>query len=151
MTPAPEVTRPSAWLAFRQSVVHFDTAKMNPWIGLRNAIGVALPLFAGVTLHSPAAGVGAALGALNVAFRDSDAPYLQRSRHMLLASVLMGIAVFAGSVSGRDPVVAVLVVTFLMALSASWTLERTLAGFPTRLPPGGRSPPASRASGTQAG
>jgi len=109
MTPAPEVTRPSAWLAFRQSVVHFDTAKMNPWIGLRNAIGVALPLFAGVTLHSPAAGVGAALGALNVAFRDSDAPYLQRSRHMLLASVLMGIAVFAGSVSGRDPVVAVLV------------------------------------------
>ena len=27
MTPAPEATRPSAWLAFRQSVVHFDTAK----------------------------------------------------------------------------------------------------------------------------
>ena len=109
MTPAPEATRPSAWLAFRQSVVHFDTAKMNPWLSLRNAIGVALPLFAGMALHSLAGGVGAALGALNVAFRDSDAPYLQRARHMLLTSVLMGIAVFAGSVSGHNPALAVVV------------------------------------------
>ena len=109
MTPAPEATRPSPWLAFRHSVVHFDTAKMNPWLGLRNALGVALPLFAGVALHSLSGGVVAALGALNVAFRDSDAPYLQRARHMLLASVLMGIAVFAGSVSGRYPALAVLI------------------------------------------
>lgn len=62
MTPAPEAPRPSAWLAFRQSVIHFDTAKMNPWLGLRNALGVALPLFAGVALHSLSAGVVAALG-----------------------------------------------------------------------------------------
>ena len=109
MTPAPEATRPNAWLAFRQSVVHFDTAKMNPWIGLRNAIGVALPLFLGMALHSLSVGVVGALGALNVAFRDSDAPYLQRARHMLLCSVLVGIAVFAGSVSGRYPIFAVLV------------------------------------------
>lgn len=109
MTPSPEATRPSAWLAFRQSVVHFDTAKMNPWIGLRNALGVALPLFAGVALHSLSVGVVAAMGALNVAFRDSDAPYLPRARHMLLCSVLVGIAVFAGSVSGRYPALAVLV------------------------------------------
>ena len=115
MTPAPEATRPSAWLAFRQSVVHFDTAKMNVWIGVRNALGVALPLFAGVAFHSLSGGVVAALGALNVAFRDSDAPYLQRARHMLLTSVLMGIAVFAGSVSGRDPALAVLV-------AGSWAL-----------------------------
>ena len=90
MTPAPEATRPTASLAFRQSVVHFDTAKMNPWIGLRNALGVALPLFAGMALHSLSVGVGQRLGALNVAFRDSDAPYLQRARHMLLCSLLMG-------------------------------------------------------------
>ncbi len=109
MTPVPEATRPSAWLAFRQSVVHFDTAKMNPWLGLRNALGVALPLAAGIALHSQPAGVSAALGALNVAFRDSAAPYLQRARHMLLCSVMMGIAAFAGSVSGRDPALAVLV------------------------------------------
>jgi hypothetical protein len=109
MTPSPEAARPSAWLAFRQSVVHFDTAKINPWIGARNALGVAAPLFAGVALHSLSGGVVAALGALNVAFRDSDGPYLQRARHLLLASVLMGIAVFAGSVSGRDPMFAVLV------------------------------------------
>ena len=126
MTPAPEVTRPNAWLAFRQSVVQFDTAKMNPWIGLRNALGVALPLFAGVALRSLSAGVLAAMGALYVAFRDSDDPYLPRARHMLRASVLMGIAVFAGSVSGRDPVLAVfvaggwaLVAGLLIALSIS--------------------------------
>ena len=126
MTPAPEATRANAWLAFRQSVVHFDTAKMNPWIGLRNALGVALPLFAGLALHSLSGGVGAALGALNVAFRDSDAPYLPRARHMLLTSVLMGIAVFAGSVSGHYPALAVivaggwaLVAGMLIALSVS--------------------------------
>ena len=62
-----------------------------------------------MALHFPSAGVGAALGALNVAFRDSDAPYLQRARHMLLTSVLMGIAVFAGSVSGRYPALSVIV------------------------------------------
>ena len=64
MSPAPEAVRPSAWLAFRQSVVHFDAPKMNPWIGLRNSLGVALPLFTGVALHSLPAGVVAALGAL---------------------------------------------------------------------------------------
>src|SRR6185312_11185347 len=115
MTPAPEATRPSAWLAFRQSVLHFDTAKMNPWIGLRNALGMALPLFGGIALHSLAGGVGAALGALNVAFRDSDAPYLQRARHMLLTSVLTGIAVFAGSVGGSYPPLAVI-------LAGAWAL-----------------------------
>ncbi|MEO8052422.1 MAG: hypothetical protein ABI833_18585, partial [Acidobacteriota bacterium] len=99
---------------------------MNPWLGLRNALSVAPLLFAGVAFHSPSAAVGAALGALNVGFRDSDAPYLQRARHMLLTSVLMGIAVFAGSVSGRYPVLSVivaggwtLVAGMLIALSAS--------------------------------
>jgi uncharacterized membrane protein YccC len=126
MTPVAEATRPNAWLAFRQSVVHFDTAKMNPWLGLRNAIGVALPLFAGVALHSLSSGVVAALGAFYVAFRDSDDPYLPRARHMLLCSVLMGVAVFAGSVSGRNPALAVivaggwaLVAGMLIALSIS--------------------------------
>ncbi len=109
MTPAAEGARPSAWLAFRQSVLHFDSAKMNPWLGLRSAIGVALPLFAGAVFHSVPNGVVASLGAFNVAFRDSDAPYLPRARHMLRASFLVGIAVFAGSVSGHDPVLAVAV------------------------------------------
>jgi len=126
MTPAPEATRPNAWLAFRQSVVHFDAAKMNPWLGLRNTLGVALPLFAGIALHSLSGGVVAAMGALYVAFRDSDDPYPQRARHMLLTSALMGFAVFCGSVSGRHPAVAVavasgwaLVAGMLIALSAS--------------------------------
>ncbi len=126
MTPSPEAAHPSAWLAFRQSVVHFDTAKMNPWIAARNALGVALPLFAGIALHSLSGGVVGALGALNVAYRDSDAPYIQRGRHMLLCSFLSGIAVFAGSVSGRSPALAVfvagawaLVAGMMIALSAA--------------------------------
>ena len=72
MTPAPEATRPSAWLAFRQSVIHFDTTQMNPWLGMRNALGVALPLFAGVALHSLSSGVGAALGAQYVAIERAS-------------------------------------------------------------------------------
>jgi hypothetical protein len=51
MTPAPEASRPSAWRAFLQSVLHFDATKLNPWLGARNALGVALPLFAGMALQ----------------------------------------------------------------------------------------------------
>ncbi len=48
-------------------------------------------------------------GALNVAFSDSDAPYRERARQMLLGSLVAGISVFAGSLSGGNHVVAVLV------------------------------------------
>jgi uncharacterized membrane protein YccC len=46
-------------------------------------------------------------GALNVSFRDSAAPYAQRARLMLAASMIAGIAVFAGGISGGNAWTAV--------------------------------------------
>ncbi len=102
-----ETSRPSAWQAFWQSVIRFQADKITPWLALRNTIGIAAPLLIGAASGSVAAGLIVSTGALNVAFRDSEAPYPDRARHMLAASVLAGLAVFAGSVNGRTPVVAV--------------------------------------------
>lgn len=100
---------PPAWAAFWHSVVRFQTENVNPRLGLRNAIGMALPLAAGVALSYPGGGLVMSTGAVNVAFRDSDGPYGQRAREMFAASVLVGVAVFAGTVSGGHPIIAVMV------------------------------------------
>ena len=98
---------PNAWASFWQTVIRYDAAKVTPWLALRNAIGVALPLVAGVAADQLSAGLVAGTGALNVAFSDSQEPYRQRARRMLAASVLVGFAVFAGALCGRSPVIAV--------------------------------------------
>jgi uncharacterized membrane protein YccC len=103
-----EPTRPSAWQAFWQNVIRFQIAKINPWMALRNTIGVTAPLVVGAASGSLPAGLIVCTGALNVAFRDSEAPYADRARHMLLASFAAGLSVFAGSISARNPVLAVL-------------------------------------------
>jgi uncharacterized membrane protein YccC len=99
----------NAWASLWQNVVRFQADKVNLWLGLRNSLGVALPLAAGATFGSISGGLIMCTGALNVAFSDSDAPYRERARQMLLGSVVAGISVFAGSLSGDNRVVAVLV------------------------------------------
>src|SRR5450755_2159614 len=47
----PAIPHPNAWAAFWRTLVHFDHAKLNPWMGLRNAIAVALPLCLGEIFH----------------------------------------------------------------------------------------------------
>ena len=66
--------RRSSWAAFQDSLLRFEAAKVSPWIGLRNAIGVALPLMIGLSVHATGSGLLAATGALNVAFSDSHVP-----------------------------------------------------------------------------
>ena len=86
--------KPTPWTAFWQTVTRFQAEKVTPWIALRNAIGMAVPLAAGVALGSPGGGLIACTGALNVAFSDSSAPYAQRARRMSGASALVAVAVF---------------------------------------------------------
>ena len=105
--------RPGAWTTFWQSVVRFDGNKMTPWVALRNTVGVVLPLIAGAALGSLSGGLAMSTGALNVSFSDSHDPYIQRARKMFAASMLVGFAVFAGALFGRNHVIAIL-------LSAAW-------------------------------
>lgn len=113
-------SQPGAWPAFWQTTFRFQADKVTPWLALRNTLGVVLPLAAGVALGAVSTGLVISTGALNVSFSDSHEPYVQRGRRMLIASLLVGIAVFAGSVSGRSHAAAV-------TLTAAWAFAAGLA------------------------
>src|SRR5258708_1201111 len=100
----------NALMAFVGGLVGFQAEKVAPWLALRNTLGVALPLAAGVATGNVSSGLVLGTGALNVAFSDSDEPYAQRARRMLASSALVGLAVFAGSLTGASPAIAVAVV-----------------------------------------
>lgn len=100
---------PSAWASFWQTLVRFEATKVSPWLGLRNTIGFALPLAVGAAVGEVSTGLVIATGALNVSFSDGFEPYPQRARRMLAASLVVGLAVIAGSVSGGYPLLAVLI------------------------------------------
>src|SRR5260370_26377379 len=82
--------------AFWSTITRFDRALLKPAMALRNALGVALPLAAGVALGNAPGGAMAATGALDVAFSDGTDPYLHRGRRMLSAAFFVALAVFAG-------------------------------------------------------
>ena len=102
---------PSAWASLWQTIVRFQKEKVSPWMALRNALGVGLTLAAGIAYGSVPGGLILATGALNVAFSDGQEPYIIRGRRMLASSVLVGTAVFAGSLCAHHNVIAVVVAT----------------------------------------
>jgi uncharacterized membrane protein YccC len=115
---------PSAWVSFWQTLTRFQKEKIFPWLALRITIGVMGPLIIGAAIDQIHAGLAVATGALNVAWSDSHEPYRIRARRMLASSVLVGMAVFTGTVCGhyRPAVIAVatvwaFVVGMLVALS----------------------------------
>ena len=107
-SPAPNQPTGS-WVALWRNLLRFEAHKISPSIGLRNALGVFLPLAIAAVVNALPQGVAAATGALNVAFSDGQDAYGQRSRRMLAASVMVGLAVATGSLSGAHPWTAVMV------------------------------------------
>jgi uncharacterized membrane protein YccC len=94
-----------AWVSFWQTVIRMERDKIVPGRAARNALGVALPLAAGYLLGSLPAGLIVSSGALNVCFTDGDDPYRQRARRMLLGTLLVGLAVMTGTLSGHNPLI----------------------------------------------
>jgi uncharacterized membrane protein YccC len=101
------------WRAFWQLITKIQKDKLDPAIALRNSIGITVPIAIGIGTGAVASGLAIATGALNVAFTDSHTPYVQRSHRMLLASVMVGLAVFVGSSLGDHH-------TFAVLLTMSW-------------------------------
>jgi uncharacterized membrane protein YccC len=89
-------------VTFWNTVIRFERSKVTPWIGLRNALGVALPLIVGAAIGQTAGGLMTAIGALNVSYSDGVEPYRQRARRMLAASCFGALAVGAGGLLSRD-------------------------------------------------
>jgi uncharacterized membrane protein YccC len=89
-------------------VVRYESEKVAPWLALRNALGVAVPLAIGVATGHAVSGLVGATGALNVAFSDGSDPYRHRLRRMLMASLFCALAVLAGGMAGRHQALTVL-------------------------------------------
>jgi uncharacterized membrane protein YccC len=88
-------------------VFRYESAKVTPWLALRNALGVAVPLAIGAAMGHASSGLIGATGALNVAFSDGSDPYRHRLRRMLTASLTCSLAVVAGGLCGRHQALAV--------------------------------------------
>jgi uncharacterized membrane protein YccC len=101
--------RGANWSVLWKTITRIEPAKIIPRIALRNTIGVAAPLVAGLLLHQLYAGLIMCTGALNVSFSDGKDPYQQRGRRMLLASLFCGIGVFLGSATGHEAISATVV------------------------------------------
>jgi uncharacterized membrane protein YccC len=117
---AAPVRTTNRWRLFWQTVTKFDRGKIIPRIALRNALGVGIPLAAGLLTGYKLSGVAIATGALNVAFSDGDDSYPQRARRMLAASILVAAAVFIGALSGGHHIAAV-------SIAAVWAFAAGLA------------------------
>ena len=103
----PQSNQGLALSSFWRTLTRLEWEKVVPGRAARNAIGVALPLAAGYLLGSLPAGLIVSSGALNVCFTDGDDPYRQRARRMLLGTVLVGLAVLTGTLSGHSAAISI--------------------------------------------
>jgi uncharacterized membrane protein YccC len=101
----------AAWTAFRTALTRFESSKIVTEIAVRNALGFVAALSIATIIRSPAAGVIAGTGALNVSYSDSRDPYHLRFRRMLVSALLCGTAVTLGSLSGHSNLTAILAAT----------------------------------------
>jgi uncharacterized membrane protein YccC len=102
-----ELAPVSSWISLWRTVIRMEPEKIVLGRAARNAIGVTLPLAAGYLLGNIPASLVVASGALNVCFTDGDDPYRQRARRMLLGTLLVGIAVLTGTLTGGTAPLAI--------------------------------------------
>ncbi len=117
-----------AWTAFRSALTRFEASKIVPEIAVRNAIGFTAAIAIATIVRSPSAGAIAGTGALNVSYSDSRDPYALRARRILVSSVLCGLAVTLGSLSGHTNTTAVIAATLWAFASGMLVALGTTAG-----------------------
>jgi uncharacterized membrane protein YccC len=76
-----------------------DWSQISIPTGIRNAVGVFLPLAIGAALGETAAGLTASIGALQLAFLDKPGGYRLRALRMVLATGCAALSVFVGCMS----------------------------------------------------
>lgn len=113
MTTPPPPEHPTSLQTFWRALTQFDSNKIKLWMGLRNAVGIVLPLAVAVYLGHPGSGLIAATGALNVAVGDGVDSYRSRALRMVVASVLCALAVFIGALSARNGFIVIALSTLL--------------------------------------
>jgi len=89
-----------AWRTYLGALVRLDRTQISYATGIRNAVGVALPLAWGMAAGYPLAGLTVSIGALNVAFSDQPVPYRVKGATMLLATLTAAVSVLVGVYGG---------------------------------------------------
>src|SRR5512140_3507588 len=92
----PHRVHPRPLKALWRALIHFDRNRINVWMGLRNALGIVLPLVVGVRLDHVGSGLVACTGARNVAAADGVDSYRSRAARMVASSVICAAAVYVG-------------------------------------------------------
>ncbi|GMA65416.1 hypothetical protein GCM10025859_58560 [Alicyclobacillus fastidiosus] len=90
-----------------------DTSQLLLLAGVRNAIGVVIPLVIGLVTQHTLSGVGISVGALVAGFAGMSGTARRRTRTMLLATVWMRIATLIGATTGG--IVWLIVVTVMLS------------------------------------
>src|SRR4051794_22473198 len=80
--------------------VALDRSQVKVVRGVRNAIGVVIPLAFGIATDELAAGVAIAGGALLVGFAELGAGFAPRARVMLVCTGLVSVSVFVATLTG---------------------------------------------------
>jgi uncharacterized membrane protein YccC len=115
---------------FREAT-RFDRSGLEFAFGARCAIGVALPLVAGLLTDHPLYGVSAAIGALPVGFASRQGVYRSRASAALMTAAGVAVSAFVGAICGGTAWAAVLVAAlwgFAYGIVASLGPSATAAG-----------------------
>ena len=94
--PAAPATRKALW----EAVVRYEAKKVHLVMGLRNTIGIMLPVAVGALLGNATRGMTGGMGALNIAVADGTDAYAHRARRMLLTSFCCALGVITGGIAG---------------------------------------------------
>ena len=107
MAAEPTQSRPSS--RFWRTLILFDASKIAPDIAIRNTIGIVVPLIAGALIGNVSVGRRGGAGRAERLVLGQPRPLWHPARRMLGASVLVGLAVFLGALSGHSNAAAVIV------------------------------------------
>ncbi|HEX4219702.1 MAG TPA: FUSC family protein [Acidimicrobiales bacterium] len=87
-----------------QLAMRVDRTQIRPLIGIEAACSIAVPLTIGLIVNRPTAGAWAAVGAFLTSFSLFQPGFRIRPRVVAVASVVVGLAVFLGAITGiHDP------------------------------------------------
>ncbi|WP_067851350.1 FUSC family protein [Alicyclobacillus mali (ex Roth et al. 2021)] len=93
------------------AVMERDRAGLRVLPGLRNGLGILIPLVWGLNSGHLLSGIGVAVGALVAGFAGNAGTARRRLRTMLFATAWMSVTTFVGALAGHDAWLIVLVVT----------------------------------------
>jgi uncharacterized membrane protein YccC len=98
---------PGALRRIVAGIARFDRDEFQLVRGMRYAVGVGIPLFAGIATGYTIEGIAISGGATLIGLTDSGIPYRGRVRAMLIAAAGAAVSTFVGEVTGSYDVIAV--------------------------------------------